>query len=69
MFVPEAASILPRLQDARSPEDVEQIVQKELRRYDYLSPEVIEFVNELDVASREFLREVFSDLRSRGAGA
>ncbi|HEY3059893.1 MAG TPA: hypothetical protein VGL99_13050, partial [Chloroflexota bacterium] len=29
-FVPEAASILPRLQDARSPEDLEQIVQEEL---------------------------------------
>jgi hypothetical protein len=32
-FVPEAASILPRLQDARSPEDVEQIVQEELGRW------------------------------------
>jgi hypothetical protein len=32
-LVPEAASILPRLHDARSAEDVEQIVQEELRRW------------------------------------
>ena len=32
-FVPEAASILPRLQDARSPEDVEQIIHEELQRW------------------------------------
>ena len=31
-FVPELATILPRLRDARSPEDVEQIIQQELRR-------------------------------------
>jgi len=32
-FVPEAISILARLRDARSPEDVEQIIQQELRRW------------------------------------
>ncbi len=32
-FVPELATILPRLRDARSPEDVEQIIQQELRRW------------------------------------
>jgi hypothetical protein len=32
-FVPEATSILARLRDARSPEDVEQIIQQELRRW------------------------------------
>jgi hypothetical protein len=32
-FVPEAASILARLRDARSAEDVEQIVHEELRRW------------------------------------
>jgi len=32
-FVPELATILPRLPDARSPEDVEQIIQEELRRW------------------------------------
>ena len=32
-FVPETASILPRLQDARSPDGVEQIIQEELRRW------------------------------------
>jgi len=32
-FVPEVATILPRLRDARSPEDVEQIIQEELRRW------------------------------------
>ncbi len=32
-FVPEAISILARLRDARSPEDVEQIIQEELRRW------------------------------------
>jgi hypothetical protein len=32
-FVPELATILPRLRDARSPEDVEQIIQEELRRW------------------------------------
>jgi hypothetical protein len=31
-FVPELATILPRLRDARYPEDVEQIIQEELRR-------------------------------------
>jgi hypothetical protein len=32
-FVPEVATILPRLRDARSPDDVEQIIQQELRRW------------------------------------
>lgn len=32
-FVPEVTTILPRLRDARSPEDVEQIIQQELRRW------------------------------------
>ncbi|HEV8637900.1 MAG TPA: hypothetical protein VG370_27085 [Chloroflexota bacterium] len=32
-LVPEAASVLARLRDARSAEDVEQIVQEELRRW------------------------------------
>jgi hypothetical protein len=32
-FVPELATILPRLRDARSPEDVEQIIEQELRRW------------------------------------
>jgi hypothetical protein len=32
-FVPEATSILARLRDARFAEDVEQIVQEELRRW------------------------------------
>ena len=32
-FVPEAVSILARLRDARSAEDVEQILQEELRRW------------------------------------
>jgi len=32
-FVPELATILPRLRDARSPENVEQILQEELRRW------------------------------------
>lgn len=32
-FVPELATILPRLRDARYPEDVEQIIQEELRRW------------------------------------
>lgn len=32
-FVPEATSILARLRDARSAEDVESIVQQELRRW------------------------------------
>ena len=32
-FVPELATILPRLRDAGSPEDVEQIVLEELRRW------------------------------------
>ena len=32
-FVPEATSILARLRDARSAEDVECIVQQELRRW------------------------------------
>lgn len=32
-FVPEATSILARLRDARSPEDVEEIIQQELRRW------------------------------------
>ena len=32
-FVPEAISILARLRDARVAEDVEQIVQQELRRW------------------------------------
>jgi hypothetical protein len=30
---------------------------------------VIEFVNELDAASREFLREVFNDLGARAGDA
>jgi hypothetical protein len=32
-FVPEVASILPRLRDARLADDVEQIVLEELRRW------------------------------------
>jgi hypothetical protein len=32
-LVPETASILARLRDARSAEDVEQIIQEELRRW------------------------------------
>ena len=32
-FVPELATILPQLRDARSPQDVEQIIQEELRRW------------------------------------
>ena len=32
-FVPEATTILARLRDARFPEDVETIVQQELRRW------------------------------------
>jgi len=32
-FVPEATSILARLRDARTPEDVEQIIHQELRRW------------------------------------
>jgi hypothetical protein len=32
-FVPELATILPRLREARSPEDVEQIIEQELRRW------------------------------------
>jgi hypothetical protein len=32
-FVPEVASILPRLRDARVADDVEQIVVEELRRW------------------------------------
>jgi hypothetical protein len=32
-FIPELATILPRLRDARSPEDVERIIQQELLRW------------------------------------
>lgn len=32
-FVPELATILPRLRDARYPEDVEQIIRDELQRW------------------------------------
>jgi hypothetical protein len=32
-LVPETASVLARLRDARSAEDVEQIIQEELRRW------------------------------------
>ena len=32
-FVPEVATILPRLREARSAEDLEQIIQQELRRW------------------------------------
>jgi hypothetical protein len=32
-FVPELATLLPRLRDARCPEDVEQLIQEELRRW------------------------------------
>ena len=32
-FVPEATTILARLRDARAAEDVEQIIEQELRRW------------------------------------